>query len=117
MIKPPIIYEDFDKVDIRVGRVVEVEDFPEARKPAYKLTIDFGSEIGIKKSSGQFVKNHTKEELLGKQVVCIVNFPPKQIGPFTSEVLTLGPDDGTSDASNWVALTTLKEVPLGRGVK
>lgn len=117
MVKPQISYEDFDKVDIRIGKVIKVEDFPEARKPAYKLTIDFGSEIGIKKSSAQFVKNQSKEELLGKQVVCVVNFAPRQIGPLISEVLTLGPDDGTSDESNWVALTTLKEVPLGRGVR
>lgn len=117
MIKPQITFEDFEKVDIRVGKIVKVEDFPEARKPSYKLTIDFGPEIGIKRSCGQFVKNQTKEELLGKQVVCVVNFPPKQIGPFTSEVLTLGPDDGTGEPSNWVALTTLKEVPLGKSVR
>ncbi len=117
MIKPQISYEDFDKVDIRVGKVIKVDDFPEARKPAYKLTIDFGDGIGIKSSSAQFVKNQTKTDLLGKLVICVVNFAPRQIGPFVSEVLTLGPDDGTDDASNWVALTTLKEVPLGRGVK
>lgn len=115
--KPQISYEDFEKVDIRVGRVVKVEDFPEARKPAYKLWIDFGDEIGVKTSSAQLVKNQTKEELLNKQVACVVNFAPRQIGPFTSEVLTLGPDDGTEDSSNWVALTALKEVPLGRRVK
>ena len=117
MIKQQITYEDFDKVDIRVGKVIKVEDFPQARKPAYKLTIDFGEEIGIKRSSAQLVKNQTKEDLLGKQVVCVVNFAPRQIGPFVSEVLTLGPDDGTEEPGCWVALTTLKEVPLGRGVK
>lgn len=117
MIKPQISYEDFDKVDIRIGKVVKVEDFPQARKPAYKLTIDFGDEIGTKKSSAQFVKNQSKDDLLGKKVACVVNFAPRQIGPFVSEVLTLGPDDGTDDASNWVALTTLKDVPVGRSVK
>lgn len=117
MIKPQITYEDFDKVDIRVGKVIKVEDFPEAHKPAYKLWIDFGKEIGVKTSSAQVVKNQTKEELMGGLVVCVVNFAPRQIGPFVSEVLTLGPDDGTEDASNWVVLTSLKEVPLGRGVK
>lgn len=117
MIKPQISFEDFDKVDIRVGRVVKVEDFPEARKPSYKLWIDFGQEIGTKTSSAQIVKNQTKEELLNRQVACVVNFAPRQIGPFVSEVLTLGPDDGTDDASNWVVLTPFKEVPLGRSVK
>lgn len=117
MVKPQISYEDFEKVDIRIGRVIKVEDFPEARKPMYKLTIDFGPEIGVKKSSGQIIKNQTKEDLLNRLVVCVVNFAPKQIGPFTSEVLTLGPDDGTEDASNWVVLTPFKEVPVGRQVK
>ena len=85
--------EDFDKIDIRVGIVVEVQDFPEARKPAYKLTIDFGHEIGKKRSSVQITHYYTKEELLGKKVLAVVNFPPRQIGPFISEVLTLGVPD------------------------
>lgn len=88
-----IKYDDFAKVDIRVGKVVTVEDFPEARKPAYKLTIDFGSEIGIKKSSAQVKKYYTKETLMNKIVLGVVNFPPKQIGPFMSECLTLGVPD------------------------
>lgn len=82
--------EDFEKLDIRVGKIVEVEDFPEARKPAYKLKIDFGSEIGIKNSSVQVVDLYTKEELKDKLVLGVVNFPPRKIGPFLSEVLTLG---------------------------
>ena len=85
-----ISYDDFRKVDIRLGKIVEVKDFPEALKPAYKLKIDFGSEIGIKNSSAQITFAHKKEELLGKFVICVVNFSPKQIGPFVSEVLTLG---------------------------
>ncbi len=87
---PQITYEDFQKVDIRVGKIVEVLDFPEARKPAHKLKIDFGPEIGIKQSSVQTVGAHTKEELLNSLVCCVVNFPSKQIGSFSSEVLTLG---------------------------
>lgn len=83
-----IIYDDFSKIDMRVGKVIEVENFPQALKPAYKLTIDFGP-LGIKKSSAQ-ITNYKKEDLLGRQVICVVNFPPKQIGPFVSEVLTLG---------------------------
>src|SRR5688572_11068416 len=87
-------YDDFIKLDIRVGKIVSVEDFPEAKKPAYKLTIDFGSEIGIKKSSAQLVKYYKKDELVGKKVLGVVNFPVKQIGPFLSQALTLGiPDE------------------------
>lgn len=86
-------YEDFQKLDIRVGKIVAVEDFPEARKPAYKITIDFGEEIGTKKSSVQLVDLYSKEELVGKIVLGVVNFPPRQIGPFLSEVLTLGVPD------------------------
>ena len=85
--------EDFDKLDIRLGRIVEAADFPEARKPAYKLKIDFGDEIGVKKSSAQLVALYSKEELEGKLVLGVVNFPPRQIGPFISEVLTLGVPD------------------------
>lgn len=85
--------EDFNKLDIRVGKIVEVQDFPEARKPAYKLKIDFGSEVGVKNSSVQIVALYTKEELMGKLVLGVVNFPPRMIGPFESEVLTLGVPD------------------------
>ena len=85
--------DDFQKLDIRVGKIIEVNDFPEARKPAYKLRIDFGDEIGIKNSSAQIVDLYTKEELVGKLVLGVVNFPPRKIGPFESEVLTLGVPD------------------------
>lgn len=86
-------FDDFQKLDIRVGKIISVEDFPEAKKPAYKLTIDFGSEVGKKRSSVQIVKYYKKEELVDKLVLGVVNFPSKQIGPFTSEVLTLGVPD------------------------
>lgn len=105
-----ISYADFDKVDIRVGRIVRVDDFPEARKPAYKLQIDFGPELGIKKSSAQATKHYAKDALLGRLVVAVVNFPPKQIGPFLSEALTLGVPDGEGDV---VLLVPDKDVPLG----
>jgi tRNA-binding protein len=84
-----IDWDDFAKVDVRVGRVVEVSDFPEARKPAWKLRIDFGPEIGLKRSSAQ-IANYARRELEGRLVLAVVNFPPRQIGPFLSEVLTLG---------------------------
>lgn len=83
-------FSDFLKLDIRVGKIISVEDFPEARKPAYKIRIDFGPEIGLKKTSAQLTELYSKEELNGKQVVAIVNFPPKQVGSFFSEVLILG---------------------------
>jgi len=85
--------EDFQKLDVRVGKIIEVSDFPEAKKPAYKLKIDFGSDVGIKNSSVQIVALYTKEELQGKLVLGVVNFPPRKIGPFESEVLTLGVPD------------------------
>jgi len=103
-------YAEFERVDIRVGRVIEVEDFPEARKPAYKLRIDFGPEIGIKKSSAQATKHYTKDDLLNRLVVAVVNFPPKQIGPYMSEVLTLGVPDGSGGV---VLLVPERDVPLG----
>ena len=86
----PIIFDDFLRVDIRIGTVVDVEPFPEARKPAFKLKINFGAGIGIKKSSAQIVDRYALDELVGRQVAAVVNFPPRQIGKFRSEVLTLG---------------------------
>lgn len=92
-----ISYHDFEAVDIHVGTIIAVEDFPQALKPAFKLTVDFGSEIGIKKSSAQITVRHDKETLVGKQVLAVVNFAPKQIGPFISEVLVLGLSDENKD--------------------
>ena len=105
-----IKFEDFEKVDIRVGEIIEAQDFPEAKKPAYKLTIDFGGEIGQKKSSVQITKHYKKEDLVGKQIIGVVNFPARQIGPFMSEVLTLGLPD---EEDGVVLLTPTKKVPLG----
>ena len=105
-----ISFEDFQKVDIRVGRIVSVEDFPEARKPAYKLIIDFGPEVGTKHSSAQITHHYKKEELLHTLVMGVTNFPPKQIGPFVSEVLTVG----FYDEEGFVVLARPdKDAPLG----
>lgn len=113
MNKPPITYQDFEKVDLRVGKILSVEHFPEARTPAYKLTIDFGPDIGIKKSSAQCTTLYSKEELVGHLVVCVVNFPKKQIGPFLSEVLTCG----ANLEEGKVALLTFNEnVPIGSAI-
>ena len=101
--------EDFDKLDIRVGRVVSVEDFSEARKPAWKLEVDFGEEIGRKRTSAQ-IKNYTREELEGRLVLGVVNFPPRQIGPVMSEVLVLGVPD---EEGRVILLKPSSEVPLG----
>jgi tRNA-binding protein len=106
----PISYVDFQRIDIRVGRIVEVQDFPEARKPAYKLRIDFGPAIGIKKSSAQTTALYSKADLLNRLVVAVVNFPPKQIGPYMSEVLTLGVPDPAGEV---VLLVPERDVPLG----
>jgi tRNA-binding protein len=105
-----VTLEDFRKVDIRVGRIVAAEPFPEARKPAYRLTVDFGPEIGIKRSSAQITVHYRPGDLIGRQVLAVVNFPPRQIGPVRSEVLILGLPDAEG---NVVLVGPDREVPLG----
>ncbi len=107
---PQIGFDDFLKVDVRVGRVVEAAPFPEARKPAIRLVIDFGAAIGLRKSSAQITRHYTPEDLVGRLVVAVVNFPPRQIGPMMSEVLTLGVPDAEGEV---VLLSPTVEVPLG----
>lgn len=104
-------YDDFAKVDMRVGKIIAVEDFPEAKKPAWKLTIDFGP-LGVKTSSAQ-IMNYTKEALINRQVVCVINFPKKQIGPFISEVLTLGAE---RDGGGYELLKPDPDAELGKRV-
>lgn len=105
-----ISYNDFEKIDIRVGRIINIEDFPEARRPAYKLWVDFGDIIGIKKTSAQVTQNYTHDDLKGMLVAAIINFPPKQIGKYMSEILVLGFPD---DAGNVVLVSPDKDIPLG----
>ena len=105
-----ISFDDFLKVDIRVGQIVRAEPFPEARKPAFKLWVDFGDELGEKKSSAQITKHYNVDSLPGRKVLAVVNFPPRQIGPVMSEVLVLGVPD---DDGEVVLLTPDKDVPLG----
>lgn len=106
----PITFDDFLAVDIRVGTILAAEPFPQARKPALKLTIDFGDEIGVKRSSAQITVHYAPEELVGRQVAAVVNFPPRQIGPFMSQVLTLGFPDADGSV---VLISPTKPVPNG----
>lgn len=105
-----VTIDDFLKLDIRIGTVLEAEEFPQARRPAYKLKIDFGNEIGVKKSSAQITEHYTPEDLTGRQVMAVVNFPPRQIGKFMSEVLVLGV---TGAEGGIILVGPDREVPLG----
>ena len=105
-----VTFDDFMKLDIRAGKIIAVEEFPEARKPSFKLKIDMGEGIGIKKSCAQLPQNYSAADLTGKLVLCVVNFPPRQIGPAISEVLTLGVPD---DSGNAVLVLPERVVPLG----
>lgn len=105
-----IAFDDFMRLDVRVGEVIRAEPFPEARKPAYKLTIDFGPDVGVKRSSAQITRHYTTDELSGRKVAAVVNFPPRQIGPFMSEVLTLGFPDADGEV---VLVGVDRDVPNG----
>ena len=107
---PEIGWEDFEKVDVRVGEVIEAEPFPEARKPSMKLIVDFGSDVGTRRTSAQLTMHYEPEALVGRQVVAVVNFPPKRIAGFKSEVLVLGVPDGDGEV---VLLSPDRDVPLG----
>jgi len=105
-----IAFDDFLKIDIRLGRIVAAEPFPQARKPAYKLTLDFGPDIGVKRSSAQITRHYTPEDLVGRRVAAVVNLPPRRIGPFMSEVLTLGFPDAEGEV---VLVGVDRDVPPG----
>lgn len=108
----PISWDDFEKIDIRTGTILEASDFPKARKPAYKLVIDFGPEFGIKRSSAQITVHYTKEELINRQVIAVINFPPKQIADFISECLVLGVYSNNNDV-----ILTHPDKPVANGMK